>query len=64
MPLNMLVSQLCYETNWVKTCKTVNAVPVPHVDQFTKDKLGEAKLVEETSAGAGAPIVKVTGCPE
>jgi T-complex protein 1 subunit delta len=44
-------------------CKTINAVPVPHVDQFTSDKLGEAKLVEEVSAGAGK-IVKVTGCPE
>merc|ERR1712086_871634 len=44
-------------------CKTINAVPAPHIDQFTKDKLGEAGLVEEVSAGAGK-IVKVTGCPE
>merc|ERR1712086_998725 len=44
-------------------CKTINAVPVPHVDQFTSVKLGEAKLVEEVSAGAGK-VVKVTGCPE
>jgi T-complex protein 1 subunit delta len=28
-------------------CKTINAVPVPHVDQFTKEKLGTAELVEE-----------------
>lgn len=45
-------------------CKTVNAVPVPHIDQFTKEKLGTAKLVEETSAGSENKIVKVTGCPE
>ena len=45
-------------------CKTINAVPVPHVDQFTADKLGEAKLVEEVSAGSDKKIVKVTGCPE
>jgi len=45
-------------------CKTVNAVPVPHVDQFTKDKLGEAKLVEEGGSGSAAKTIKVTGCPE
>lgn len=44
-------------------CKTLNAVPVPHVDQFTADKLGEAGLVEEVSAGSTKKIVKVTGCP-
>jgi len=44
-------------------CKTVNAIPVPHVDQFTKDKLGSANLVEEVSAGAEKKIVKVLGCP-
>jgi len=30
-------------------CKTINAIPVPHIDQFTKDKLGTANLVEESS---------------
>ena len=44
-------------------CKTINAIPVPHVDQFTKDKLGTAGLVEESSAGGDKKIVKVTGCP-
>ena len=44
-------------------CKTVNAIPVPHIDQFTKDKLGTAGLVEEVSAGTDNKIVKVTGCP-
>ena len=45
-------------------CKTINAIPVPHVDQFTKDKLGTANLVEEVSAGSDKKIVKVTGCPK
>ena len=44
-------------------CKTINAIPVPHIDQFTKDKLGTAALVEEASAGSDKKIVKVTGCP-
>ena len=44
-------------------CKTINAIPVPHVDQFTKEKLGTADLVEEVSAGSDKKIVKVTGCP-
>ena len=44
-------------------CKTINAVPVPHVDQFTTDKLGNAELVEEVSAGSETRMVKVTGCP-
>jgi len=44
-------------------CKTINAVPVPHIDQFTKDKLGTATLVEEASAGSDKKVVKVTGCP-
>ena len=44
-------------------CKTINAIPVPHIDQFTSDKLGQANLVEETSAGSGQKTVKVTGCP-
>jgi T-complex protein 1 subunit delta len=44
-------------------CKTVNAVPVPHIDQFISDKLGNAELVEEVSAGSDKKIIKVTGCP-
>lgn len=44
-------------------CKTINAIPVPHVDQFTKDKLGTANLVEEVSAGTEKKIIKVLGCP-
>lgn len=45
-------------------CKTVQAVPVPHIDQFTKEKLGTAGLVEESSGGSGTKkIIKVTQCP-
>lgn len=44
-------------------CKTINAIPVPHIDQFTAEKLGTANLVEEVSAGSDKKIVKVTGCP-
>jgi len=45
-------------------CKTVNAVPVPHIDQFTKEKLGTAGMVQEVSGGGGEnKIVKVTQCP-
>jgi len=44
-------------------CKTIKAVPVPHIEQFKADKLGTAGLVEEVSAGSDKKIVKVTGCP-
>lgn len=44
-------------------CKTVSCVPVPHIDQFTKEKLGSAGLVEEVSAGSDKKVIKVTGCP-
>ena len=43
--------------------KTIGATPVAHVDQFKKEKLGTAGLVEEVSAGGSSKIVKVTGCP-
>lgn len=44
-------------------CKTINAIPVPHIDQFTAEKLGTANLVEEVSVGSDKKMVKVTGCP-
>merc|ERR1719473_280595 len=28
-------------------CKTIDAIPVPHIDQFKADKLGKDALVEE-----------------
>jgi T-complex protein 1 subunit delta len=43
--------------------RTINAIPVAHVDHFTKEKLGSANLVEEVTAGGERKIVKVTGCP-
>lgn len=44
-------------------CKTIKAIPVPHIDQFTAEKLGTAELVEEVSVGSDKKMVKVTGCP-
>lgn len=43
--------------------KTINAVPIPHIEQFTKDKLGNANLVEERSANGERKVIYVTGCP-
>lgn len=43
--------------------KTIGATPVAHIDQLKAEKLGQAGLVEEVSAGGAAKIVKVTGCP-
>lgn len=42
--------------------RTIGATPVASVDNFTKDKLGFAGLVEEQSAGGAAKIVRVTQC--
>jgi T-complex protein 1 subunit delta len=43
--------------------RTIKATPCASIDYFTKDKLGEAGLVIEESAGGSSKIVKVTGCP-
>jgi len=43
--------------------RTIKATPVAHIDQFSKEKLGTAGLVQEVSAGGSSKIVKVTGCP-
>ena len=43
--------------------RTINAIPVAHVDHLTKDKLGTAGLVEEINAGGASKIVKVTDTP-
>lgn len=42
--------------------KTLMATPVAHIDHFTAEKLGNAKLVEEVAVGE-KKIVKITGCP-
>jgi T-complex protein 1 subunit delta len=41
--------------------RTVGCLPVAHVDSFTEEKLGDAKLVEEVSLGSGR-VIKATGC--
>jgi T-complex protein 1 subunit delta len=43
--------------------KTINAVPVAHIDQFTSEKLGKAKLCEEVTLSEGSKVVKITGVP-
>ena len=43
--------------------KTIQAIPVAHVDHFTAEKLGTAGLVEEVAYGGDKKIVKITGCP-
>lgn len=44
--------------------RTIGAQPVASVDNFTKEKLGFAGLVEEQSAGGSSKIVRVTQCAE
>lgn len=42
--------------------RTLNLLPVAHVDHFTPEKLGSAALAEEvTIAGSNSRVVKVTG---
>jgi T-complex protein 1 subunit delta len=42
--------------------KTLNLLPVAHVDHFAPNKLGSASLVEEVSiGGGGSQVVKFTG---
>mmetsp|Transcript_38155 Transcript_38155/g.73180 ORF Transcript_38155/g.73180 Transcript_38155/m.73180 type:complete len:544 (+) Transcript_38155:102-1733(+) len=40
--------------------KTLNCLPITHVDNFRQEKMGFADLVEEVSVGSGK-IVKITG---
>jgi T-complex protein 1 subunit delta len=42
--------------------KTINACPVAHIDQFTKEKLGTAKLCQEVSVGE-QKVIKITDVP-
>ena len=44
-------------------CKTINCKPIAHIDSFTEDKLGTAKLCEEVTLSEGSKIVKITGVP-
>jgi len=43
--------------------KTIAAVPVAHIDQFTNEKLGKAKLCEEVTLSEGSKVIKITGVP-
>jgi T-complex protein 1 subunit delta len=43
--------------------KTIGSVPVAHIDQFTSEKLGKAKICEEVTLSEGSKVVKVTGVP-
>merc|ERR1719261_1696433 len=46
-------------------CRTLGCKPVAHVDQFTAERLGSAKLVEEVTmrSDSGSKVVKLTGVP-
>jgi T-complex protein 1 subunit delta len=43
--------------------KTIGALPIAHIDQFTAEKLGKAKLCEEVTLSEGSKVIKVTGVP-
>ena len=43
--------------------KTINCVPVAHIDQFTPEKLGKAKTCEEVTLSEGSKVVKILGVP-
>jgi len=43
--------------------KTIGAIPVAHIDQFTPEKLGKAKLCEEATLSEGSKVIKITGVP-
>jgi len=43
--------------------KTISAVPVAHIDQFTAEKLGKSKLCEEVTLSEGSKIIKISGVP-
>jgi T-complex protein 1 subunit delta len=43
--------------------KTLGCTPVAHVDHFTPEKLGKAKLCEEVTLSEGSKIIKITGVP-
>ena len=41
--------------------RTIGIIPIAHLDQFTADKLGHAKIIEEETVGEGK-IIRVRGC--
>lgn len=40
-------------------CKTINCVPIAHIDQLTPEKLGTAEMAEEHTLSDGARIFRV-----
>lgn len=42
-------------------CKSIGTIPVAHIDQFTPEKLAEAKVCEEASMGGNKKMIKITG---
>jgi len=43
--------------------KTINAVPIAHIDQLKEDKLGKADLCEEERLSDDSMVFKITGVP-
>jgi len=43
--------------------KTINAVPIAHIDQLKEDKLGKADLCEEERLSDESMVFKITGVP-
>jgi T-complex protein 1 subunit delta len=41
--------------------KTLGCTPVAHIDQFTPEKLGKAKICEEVTLSEGSKVVKING---
>lgn len=44
-------------------CKTIGTVPIAHIDQFTPEKLGKAKVCEEVTLSEGSKVIKILGVP-
>jgi T-complex protein 1 subunit delta len=41
--------------------KTLGCTPVAHIDQFTPNKLGKARVCEETTLSEGSKVVRIKG---
>jgi len=41
--------------------KTVGCTPVAHIDQFTPNKLGKARVCEETTLSEGSKVIRIKG---
>jgi T-complex protein 1 subunit delta len=45
-------------------CKTINAVPIAHIDHMSEDKFGHAELCEQAKLADDSKIFKITGLKE